>query len=225
MRREVTDALVAEAAYLAAYPPVTFRGDVLGDEGAWRYTIARASEAELVELLVALGPSLLQVTPGGTSRLHWYQTHQLPDIDAEPLLVGDVEAEALVKAALALVPPVVRFVIQRECVFIACGRSSLAFTCSSRFVDNTGAGRPLMIVMSGECDELLLLHEMAHAFTCRIPHEHSQALSAIGERDFRMLARAEGWEHRIDYKERFDEVLADALALCWAFGPLAGKTS
>lgn len=226
MRREVSGSLVAEAAGLALYPPVSFRGDVLADEGAWHYAVARASASELVELLVALAPQLLLITQGAEQRMQFYKRFRPTEVDPEPLLIGDVSFEPMVKAALALVPPIVRYAVLREAAFVAVGRSSFAWTSSARFVDITGRERLQVIAMGPECDELILLHEIAHVFTSRIPHEHSQAVSAIGERDLAAAARAEGWAGRRYRHDYYGELQADALALAWAYGPVpSGVTS
>jgi hypothetical protein len=116
-------------------------------------------------------------------------------------------------------PPIVRYAVLREAAFVGVGSSSIAFSSSARFVDITGRARPQMIVMSPETDELNLLHEGAHIFTGRVPNEHSQAVTAIGERDLRAVARAEGCEPRINSHVYIDEVLADALALAWLYSP------
>lgn len=215
--REATPGLVLNAARACRWPPLTVGAMVLSDRGAWEHVADGASPAELVQMLVLLGPSLLQATDGGRHHL----AHQLEprrDADIEPLVVGDAASLPIVRAALALTPPVVRYALLRDVVFLCVGISSGAWTSSSRFVDGAEREKSIAIVLGPAVDVYLVLHECAHAFL-KETHEHSQAIGVAGEEGLRALAAGQGWADQVARHVRRDETLADALALAWYFAP------
>jgi hypothetical protein len=136
MRTEVTGELLVAVAGDVGFPPTRLGSLMLSDEGAWRYAIARATPAERMNLIVALGPELLAATEGGRRRIAAQQETRIADqtrwpgtrdVDGEPSFYGDPELLGTVKAALALVPPMVRYAVQAEVAFLSVGVSSTAW--------------------------------------------------------------------------------------------------
>jgi len=216
---EVSRALLWHAARETRFPAVPIGQAVLCDEGAWRYAISKATPPERVALLVALGPDLLRVTPGGDHRLR-AQTERALDVDDEPTFYGDAELLPIVRAGLALAPPVVRWAIQREVAWIAIA-TSRAWTGSTAFVDSTGRQKHRMVVLGPTVDIGTVLHEMAHVWcgpTVPLPNEERCPLiTAQGGEALRALAAEQGWARRIDGHIGREEKLADSLALAWLY--------
>lgn len=218
--------LVRGAARLALWPQISVGSTILGDRGAWKYAIPRASHAELVEMLLALEARLLGATPAGDERL----TKRLEEVgletDVRPCIHGDIEGVPLVDAALALLPPIVRSMAVREVAFLVVGFSSWGWTSSSTFAGADGVVKRRVVVLGPRTTVRLLLHEAAHCWHSKPPWSRhpglGMAVSTQGEQALRELP---GMAELMDSYVRDDDTLAESLALCWLLRPTAGKVS
>ena len=205
------------AARGCGWPPLSVPGvGTLLDDGAWQFAIDGSTPGDRVNMIVALGPHLLSASDGGRLRVA-SQRERASEADVDPLVVGDLEAVPVVKAALALVPTAVMYALIRDVAFLAGGLSSRAWTSPARFIDAAGRQKYLVINLPYPWDVPLLLHELAHAWCYGPDHELSQAIGAEGEAAFRALAAADGWAPSLEKAVNSAETLADALALSWLY--------
>jgi len=214
MRSSVESRLVRSAARVCGWPALTVGAVTLLDLGAWEYAIDGSTPGDRVNMIVALGPHLLATTEGGKCRLAGQRTHAARDFDEGPYVLGDRETLLLVRTALALVPPVVRYAAIREVAFLSVG-TACAWTSSAAFIDATGLRKTTVVCLGPEASVLLVLHEIAHAFCRPMPTEDSQAITAQGEEGFREYMVAAGAGDLIERFERKAEAVADGLALSW----------
>lgn len=213
MKTDVTRELLTFAAWRCGFPPTEFGALLLSDEGAWRYAIRYAAPTERVALLVRLQRDLMVASEGARIRMADQGVRSRWDADVEPLIVGDLAAVPIIKAALALVPAPARYSLIRDVVFYCVGISAAAYTCSAKAADAGGRVKSIAIHLGPAVDVAVVLHELSHALHKRI-HEDSQVVSAEGTAAFiEHMAAVD--PDRIARWERSEELLADATALSW----------
>jgi hypothetical protein len=211
---EITRGLLAAVGLALDFPAVAVGGVTVADRGAWEYALANSTPVERERMLAALEPALLEATPGGRERL---ATTCCGDADEEPYFVGDPELLAIVRTALAFVPPTVSYPLIREVAFLGVGVSSRAWTAVARHVDAVGRRKGRIIALGPRADMATTLHELADAHLAGPPSEDALCITAQGEAGLSALAESEGWRERIDCHVARGEVLADALALVWLY--------
>lgn len=223
MAKELTSAFLSHVAADLGWPRIEMGTLTVEGREMWEWALARSSAAsERIDVVVGLGPALLAATPGGRQLLAIWEQRQAvgdaidEDCDDEPFYVGDADLLPDVRAALALLPPVVRYAVIRETAFVAIV-SSNGFTIPAFFVDAANRTKVRQVVLGPKADFRVILHEIAHVWTAEPPTENLTAITAQGEQGIRALADAQGWAHRIDGFQRRHERLADALAWSWLY--------
>ena len=208
-------------------------GEDLGLSPTWRAQAVRATaEVERRFLLVQVARRLLVATPAARARLRaWLDRQRAAPaapmspqclarwIRDEVLFFGDLSMLTPVVEALVHVPPPVRAAALAECLFLAVGAETRAWTGASRLVDRDDETRPRMILLSGADRHVADLtrtavHEIAHAWL--LPRPFALA-TAWGELNLRAVVAESGGLAltQSDANYARDERLADACSYAW----------
>ena len=220
----------------ARFPRVWLGSMVIEGEAAWRracFGSPAAIPRERLTLLRGLAKyHLLVASEAGRQKLRFWlereratpsplesQAELRARLSDEVAFFGDIEMLPAVVDALVHMPRPVRDVVLGSVAFLGCGWSTHGFVIASDFSWPDGRSRPRAVLLNGADHDLEWLqhvtrHEGAHAWllpsTDLIP-----AVPARGHARVRELARTEGWLAAADARTRHDELLAEALAICW----------
>ena len=202
--------------------PMVMRQIGVAADPAW----ARGGQPEWRALYVKHRRRFLTATPPARSRLRAWLDAGVKALPPLPLfereasvrrrltLFGDLVFVPIVVRGLLLLPECVRQHVLAHVVFVCVGKTSQAWTSSSR-LDDVDGQKPRMIVLGPDVDEALVVHECFH--TWHAPLTSVAAISALGELGFYQQASREGWRDRIDDEERRQENIAHGAAIAWTW--------
>ena len=220
----VPTGLLAGAAALAKFPPVSIGTAMFAGPETWQYAIERATPPERWEVLQQLEGPLLAAMPNGRPLVHATPCDCGKDGDPAPYVYGDSWLLPLLRQALALMPANVASVAAREAAWLAVGRESRAWTSCARFIGSDGVLKLRVVVCGPNTTLRTVLHEAVHVYAATT-REESQAVSGDAEAAIAATAEAEGWAVQPEDHHAMHECLADALSLIWLYRAPAGTPS
>lgn len=218
--------LLSASARICGFPSVVLGDLAVSSEEAWHQVVERGTAQDRLDLLTLLEPHMLVAFPRGQERLEWDAANEDDGADVEPHVFGDAEVLALLRQALALMPPLVASVARREAAWVAVGRESAAWTTRASFAGTDGRERHRIVAVGPKADVRVLMHEAVHLFFARRADEKGIAATVQAEAAINALAASdpEAWKHAIQSRDD-EEIVADALSLVWLYRSPAGRPS